>query len=229
MRPAWLIEAGVYGAEAGPLLAEIRRQGMVAEAVPFPVLQKEKALTVGGRPLADNDCAIGYGTFPFARQIQLHRRWVPGAWCDPANLDCAAYFARFGRFLLNQPYALLPGVEAVRQRDWLYGVFGRGDEVFARPAGCHKPFTGRCVYRDDFAALGQARRRAGPTGAGWILIESRHRSWRTGLYWPCTGWRPVVLRFSAILCYCSQPLPTPPGRRNMPYSSGFRAFWRRKP
>ena len=29
MRPVWLIEAGVYGAEADPLLAEIRQQGMV--------------------------------------------------------------------------------------------------------------------------------------------------------------------------------------------------------
>jgi hypothetical protein len=26
---------------------------------------------------------VGYGTFPFAGQVQLHRRWVPGAWCDP--------------------------------------------------------------------------------------------------------------------------------------------------
>jgi hypothetical protein len=31
-------------------------------------------------------------------------------------------------------------------------VFGRDDEVFVRPKGCHKLFTGRCVYRDDFAS-----------------------------------------------------------------------------
>ena len=28
MRPTWLIEARVYGPEADPLLAEVRRQGM---------------------------------------------------------------------------------------------------------------------------------------------------------------------------------------------------------
>jgi hypothetical protein len=28
MLPTWLIEAGVYGVEADPLLAEVRRQGM---------------------------------------------------------------------------------------------------------------------------------------------------------------------------------------------------------
>jgi hypothetical protein len=152
MKPVWLIEAGVYGAEANPLLSEIRRQGMIAEVVPHKALQKGTDTVVGGRTLADGDCVIGYGTFPFARQIQLHRRWVPGAWCDPANLDCTCYFAYFGKFLLNQHYAVLPGVEAIRQCDWLLDVFGKDDEVFARPAGCHKLFTGRCIYRDDFAS-----------------------------------------------------------------------------
>jgi hypothetical protein len=150
--PVWLIEAGVYGVEADPLLAEIRRQGMAAAVVPFEALRKGKPVTVGDRVLGDGDCVLGYGTFPFAREIQLHRRWVPGAWCNAEGLDFTRYFAHFGKFLLNQPYAILPGVEAIRQQDWLFQVFGKDDEVFARPAGCHKLFTGRCVYREDFAA-----------------------------------------------------------------------------
>jgi hypothetical protein len=152
MLPVWLIEAGVYGAEAEPLLAEIRRQGMAAEVVPHQALRTDSPVLAGGRPLADGDCVIGYGTFPFARQIQLHHRWAPGAWCDPARLDCTAYFAHFGKFLLNDHYAIMPGVEAVRQQDWLFEVLGRHDEVFARPTGCHKLFTGRCIFRDDFAS-----------------------------------------------------------------------------
>lgn len=151
MRPVWLIEAGVYGDEVGPLLAEIARQGMIADLVPFPALQKTKNLLVAGRPLAEGECVIGYGTFPFAREMQLHRRWSPGAWCDPVNLDCARYFGHFGKFLLNQNYVIMPGVEAIRQRDWLYSVLSREDEVYLRPTGCHKLFTGRCVYKDDFA------------------------------------------------------------------------------
>jgi hypothetical protein len=93
-------------------LAEIRRQGMVPEFIPIQVLQKEKDLVAAGRPLADGDCVIGYGTFPFARQIQLHRQGIPGAWCDPVNLDCTTYFAYFGKYLFNQPYVFMPGVEA---------------------------------------------------------------------------------------------------------------------
>jgi hypothetical protein len=158
MPPAWLIEAGVYGAEAEPLLAEIRRQGMAAEALSFQTLRRERTLTVGGRPLGAGDCVVAYGTFPYAREIQLHRRWVPGAWCDPDNLDCSCYFAHFGKFLLNQNYAILPGVEAIRQRDWLFEVFGKEGEVFARPTGCDKVFTGRCIFKDAFApALGPTR------------------------------------------------------------------------
>lgn len=152
MRSVWLIEGGVYSDEAEPLLAEIRRQGMTAEVVPHQALRKGAELTVTGRSLAEGACVVGYGTFPFARQIQLHRRWVPGAWCSPENLDCTVYFAHFGKFLLNQRYTILPGVEAIRLRDWLFEVFGKDAAVFARPTGCHKLFTGRCITRDDFAA-----------------------------------------------------------------------------
>lgn len=95
---------------------------------------------------------IGYGTFPFAQEIQLHRRWFPGAWCDSNNLDCAVYFAHFGEYLLNQPYAIMPGVEAIRMQDWLFSALGIDDEVFCRPTGCHKLFTGRCIYKEDFTA-----------------------------------------------------------------------------
>jgi len=156
--PVWLIEAGVYGQEADPLLAEIRRQGMAADLVPHQMLCKGEPITVAGRTLSDEDCVIGYGTFPFARQIQLHRRWQPGAWATSENLDCTTYFAHFGKFLLNQHYTIMPGVEAIRQRDWLFEVLGKDDEVFARPTGCNKLFTGRCIFKDDFVmALSSTR------------------------------------------------------------------------
>ncbi len=158
MRPIWLIEAGVYGAEADPLLGEIQRQGMEIEVVPYRALKKGVELTIGRRVVSPDECVIGYGTFPFARQIQLHHSWVPGAWCDPENLDCTTYYAYFGKFLLNQQYFILPGVEAIRLQDWLFSLFGRKNEVFARPTCCHKLFTGRRIPREDFAnALAPAR------------------------------------------------------------------------
>jgi len=151
MRPIWLIEAGVYAAEATPLFAEIRRQGMSAELMAYKALQNGAAPIVDGAPIDNRACVIGYGTFSFAREIQLHRKWVPGAWCTQENQDCAAYYARFGRFLLNQQYVILPGVEAIRQADWLFRVFGSDcGELFIRPTGCQKLFVGRCVSQEDF-------------------------------------------------------------------------------
>src|SRR3954452_21171952 len=112
MRPTRLIEHGVYRDEADPLLEEGRRQGMVPAVVPHRALVKGPLPAIEGRPPAAGDCVIGYGTFPFARQIQLRTGWVPGAWCDPEGLDCTGYFAHFGGYLLNEHYAILPGVEA---------------------------------------------------------------------------------------------------------------------
>jgi hypothetical protein len=178
MRPVWLIEAGVYGAEAEPLLAEIRRQGMAAEVVPYQALKKGGEVIVEGRPLGPTDCVIGYGTYPFARQIQLHHRWVPGAWCQPENLDCAAYYAYFGKFLLNRNYAIMPGVEAIRQRDWLFSIFGGDDIVFARPTGCHKLFVGRCIPRGSFADALAPTRYDPTTQVVVAAPQSIAREWR---------------------------------------------------
>lgn len=152
MRPTWLIESDVYGDEVTPLLNEIIRQGMAAQVITHQALKKGSVLVVNEEPLTAGACVIGYGTYPFARQIQLHHQWVPGAWCCAEKLDCATYFAYFGKYLLNQHYTILPGVEAIRQRDWLYSVFGHNDEVFARPTSCHKLFVGRCVSRDNFTS-----------------------------------------------------------------------------
>src|SRR5262249_38004001 len=178
MLPTWLIEAGVYGDEALPLLDEVRRQGMAAEVVPHQSLRKGSTPVVGGQSLAPDVCVLGYGTFPFAQQILLPHRWLPGAWCSSQNLDCAVYFAYFGRYLLNQQYAIMPGIEAIRQRDWLFSVFGRDERVFARPTSCHKLFVGRCIDRESFAA-GLAPTRYDP--ATLVVIAAPQpveREWR---------------------------------------------------
>jgi hypothetical protein len=176
--PTWLIEAGVYGDEAHPLLDEIRRQGMTADVVPHQMLRKGSTPVVGGQPLAPEGCVLGYGTYPFCQQILLHHRWLPGAWCSVQNLDCAVYFAYFGRFLLNQHYALMPGIEAIRQRHSLYAVFGRDERVFARPTSCHKLFVGRCIDRESFS-VALAPTRYDPTTLVVVAAPKQiSREWR---------------------------------------------------
>lgn len=153
----WAIEAGVYGAEATPLLEEIRHRGMPIDLISHRSLVKGEPIPGGPAP-RDEAGVIACGTYPFARQVQLHTRWRPGAWCDLENFRCTAYYSYFGEYLLNSSYAIMAGVEAVRQRDWLFSTFGRGGRVFARPADCQKLFVGRCIALDDFRdALAPAR------------------------------------------------------------------------
>jgi hypothetical protein len=178
MHPIWLIEAGVYREEADILLAEIRRQGMTGSIVPHTALKGGADLAIDGQHVLPGACVIGYGTFPFARQIQLHYRWCPGAWCDPEKLDCSTYFAYFGSFLLNQPYAIKPGVEAIRQSDWLFSIFGGSEEVFARPAGCHKLFVGRCIHRESFASALSPSRYDPATQVVIAATREIGREWR---------------------------------------------------
>ena len=149
----WLIESNVYGDEITPLVAEIKRQGLPIAVIPYRSLTKGSVPLVDGQPVAADACVIGYGTFPFARQIQLHHTWRPGAWCNPQTLDCATYFAYFGQYLLNQNYIIMPGVEAIRQADWLFSTLAENEELFVRPTSCHKLFVGRRVSRDDFSRI----------------------------------------------------------------------------
>jgi hypothetical protein len=178
LRPLWLIEAGVYGDEALPLLAEIRRQGMSAVVVPYEALRKEGPVVVDGQFVPAGSCVIGYGTLPFRRQIQLHHRWAPGAWYAPEKLDCAVYYAHFGKYLLNTNYVIMPGVEAIRQRDWLYSVFGTNNEVFIRPTSCHKLFVGRRVLRETFPQALAATRYDPETLVVVTAPRSIGREWR---------------------------------------------------
>jgi hypothetical protein len=69
MRPVWLIESGVYGDEIVPFLAEVRRQGMIAQVVPYQALRQGASLAIDGAVLVPDACVIGYGTLPFGRQI----------------------------------------------------------------------------------------------------------------------------------------------------------------
>jgi hypothetical protein len=178
MRPTWLFETDVFGESAEPLKAEIRRQGMACYTLRQQLLTGPSSVLLGGRRLPDDECVLCFGSFPFVHSILSRHRWVPVGWCRTENLACACYYAYFKRYLLNQRYTILPGVEAIRQRDTLFAAFGVNGEVFVRPSGCEKLFTGRRIARDAFVdALAPAR--YDPTTLV-VVAETRDisREWR---------------------------------------------------
>ncbi len=223
MRPVWLIESGVYGEEITPLLNEIRHQGMLAIVTSQGLLKKVANPVLHGQGILEPDaCVIGYGTFPFAQQILLHHPWIPGAWCSADNLDCSRYFAHFGPYLLNEHYAIMPGIEAIRQSDWLFEVFGHTNLVFARPSSCHKIFVGRCIDRESFASA-LAPTRYDP--ASLVVIarpKSIEREWRavvigdrfiSGSQYAMNGQRAIVAECPAeVLSFAESILAEVPWR-----------------
>ncbi len=150
MKLTWLIERGVYQEHARAFKAEVERQGMICAEVDYRPGKKPPDDILGCPSIADDACVVLWGTLPLMQQIQLHHSWVPGGWLHIENLDCSIYYAYFGPFLLNSNCSLLPGVEAIRLQEQLFHEFGSNDEIFVRPSGVHKLFTGTVAYKDDF-------------------------------------------------------------------------------
>lgn len=157
MKPTWLIERGVYRNDAARVKDEVERQGMQCAEVDYFPGRKTPDDLRGCPALPDNACVVLWGTLPLMQQLQIQHTWIPGGWCHLQNLDCSTYYRQFGPWLLNNQHAMLTGVEATRQEQQLFEQFGR-DELFVRPSGVHKLFTGKVVYRDDFRdAIAPAR------------------------------------------------------------------------
>jgi hypothetical protein len=150
MLPVWLVESGVYGDAADSLRREVARQGMVCTSVQYRMGKKPPEDILGCAHVPDDGCVVFWGALPLMRQIQLYHHWKPGGWCNISNLECAAYYAYFGPFLLNGYYALLTGVEAIRLMDRLFANLGREGKVFVRPSSVHKIFTGRLATYEEF-------------------------------------------------------------------------------
>lgn len=158
MRPAWVFEADVFGRTAEPLQAEVRRQGMDCHITRQPLLASGAWDALAGRGLAEDACVIACGCYPFVRFVMDHRKWAPGGWCNPAALACSTYYPHFAPYLLNRRHHITTGVDAIRDRKSLFAEFGRDGQLFIRPDGCQKTFTGRVVGEDEFdTALAPAR------------------------------------------------------------------------
>jgi hypothetical protein len=177
MTPVWLIEADVFGRSFEPIKAAIRQHGMAWEIVhPGPFLNGVVP-ALGGHRLNDQDCVIFSGTFPLMRHIQLHYAWRPGGWCTAEHFDCRNYYPHFGRRLLNHEHAILTLEEALNRVGEVFAQFGKGGQVFIRPCGVQKTFTGRCVDREEFVLAVESARYANVP----ILIAAPQtiaREWR---------------------------------------------------
>lgn len=61
------------------------------------------------------------------------------------------YSSYWGSFMLNQRNVITTFAELIRKVDFFYEILGEDDTIFVRPVSNDKVFTGKAVYREEFA------------------------------------------------------------------------------
>ncbi len=141
----WLIESDTFSDIDG-LTNEITRQGHA-----FKILSDRNYWDRHWSTLFDpKDCVIYYGGLELGYMLRREAPWVPGVYTTLENYDCHYYYPRFGKYLLNQNYAIIPYGELERRMDWIYEHFGIDDTIFIRPDRGNKIFTGKAIYKERF-------------------------------------------------------------------------------
>ncbi len=140
----WLVENDVFDEDLGPLVDEIKWQGM--EVVEIKYVPFESGTY---DHFEDDDCVICYGSLNLIKQLQRQKPWVPGSWCNFKNFECTTYYAHFGKYLLNDRYIMMPLAEVKRRKDELYEKYD-GNNIFIRPSTGFKTFSGKVVYLENF-------------------------------------------------------------------------------
>ena len=107
MKPLWLVETGVWhDGNVDRLLALLREQGVAVHA--------EQYTHLGGMEfeVADFDRpVVFYGSLNTAEFLRSRIDAVPLIWYDRHAFSCRSYYARWGRFLLQEHYAFYPLAE----------------------------------------------------------------------------------------------------------------------
>ena len=135
----WLIEEYCDDEYMFLLKKEIINQGMIYKTCrynPFKKFDKKEY-----NYFADTDCVIFHGTLNLARQLQK-QRWIPGIYCNFNNFNCLTYYSYFGKYLLNSDYMMLPLLEIIRRKEYIYNLYGTDNSIFIRPNSGTKTFTG---------------------------------------------------------------------------------------
>ncbi|RDJ35035.1 MAG: DUF4343 domain-containing protein [Crenarchaeota archaeon] len=147
MKPKWLLETDTFDKNIEEEIKEaVTSQGMeykVIDYVPFDGLVFDQ--------YAPDDCVIAHGSLGMTQQCLRKTQWVPGAWCNLKHFKCHHYYPRLNKYLLNDEYIILPYGELMRQKRFIYRTLGYDDCVFMRPDSGFKNFTGKVVYRGDYA------------------------------------------------------------------------------
>lgn len=150
----WLIDAEMFDGYRDELVTRIRESGNEVQLVnpPQPPYRWDDIGNPFRRMFPKGSCVVAHGDIEFVTRIAAERWWVPGAFGTVDNFTCSNYFCRYGRYLLNQDYVMLPFGELGRRREFLFRTLGVDGRVFVRPDSPLKLFAGQVVAENTFDA-----------------------------------------------------------------------------
>lgn len=141
----WLIEPETFYGEADNLVEALKKLNIEHRVWKFGQPYEE-----GKNAFKDDDCVIFYGSLQFARVLKREAKWIPGVYCNLPKFECLYYYPRFGQYLANDEYCLLPLGELQRFKQNLFGYLGRDNKLFIRPSNGSKSFDGQLVSEQDW-------------------------------------------------------------------------------
>lgn len=80
----------------------------------------------------------------------LKSKNYPGVYCNLDNFKCTKYYPYYHKYLLNNPYVMLPYGSLIDLQYNLFNWLGNNDSLFIRPNSGFKEFTGQIVTKENF-------------------------------------------------------------------------------
>ena len=136
----WLIEKDVFEENIERFRETILKQGM-------SLYECENDFSSNYNIFPEKSCVVFYGSLNLMRRLFHTKNWVPGGWCNLDNFKCSTYYSYFSDYLLNSDYVFLPLNEFIRQKDFIFSIFG--NEIFVRPDSGYKEFTGKVIFSKE--------------------------------------------------------------------------------
>ncbi len=146
----WLLEPEVFQTDSTSLIEYLEESGVNHTICKFGKSYEEYIEEI--QRIDNSDCIVFHGSLQFARLILRQTKWI-GVYCNLPKFECLYYYPRFGDYLLNSEYMMLPFGCLKDKKDWIFDNFGgntRPDSVFLRPSNGSKTFTGKARTKDSW-------------------------------------------------------------------------------
>lgn len=153
MKPLWLLEKDIFLENHDKLYQAIKDCGLnyqLCQYIPFG--SGFQTLNSPNGEL-DHPLIFFYGSLQLGRWLINNTNYE--VYLNLPQFKCSYYYPRFGKYLFNSDYVMLPYGDLLRRGLELFNYFGALDkieQIFIRPDSGFKIFTGQAVSKYNWEA-----------------------------------------------------------------------------